>query len=123
MSKQERVDLVPQLLERLARRGLSVVGGPGVDQATADALQTAAFPRPVLVDYDGDLLATFESPLVVVLADDATELGADLQDRLRSTAPTYLLHPAPVVAPERPHLRLIDLHRNHLSTTTALELL
>jgi ATP-dependent DNA helicase RecQ len=122
-SKQERLDLVSQLLERLARRGLSIVSGPGIDQATADALQTAAFPHPVVVDHDGDLLTTFEGPLVVVLADDATDLASDVQGRLRSAAPTYLLHPAGVVAPERPQLRLIDLNSNHLSTTTALELL
>ena len=122
-SERERLDLVPQLLERLARRGMSVVSGPGIDEAAADALQAAAFPHPVLIDHDDDLLTTFEGPLVVVLAGDSTDLGSDVKGRLRFPAATYLLHSASVVAPERPQLQLVDLHSNHLSITTALELL
>jgi superfamily II DNA/RNA helicase len=123
VSERERLDLVPQLLERLARRGMSVMSGPGIDEATADALQAAAFPHAVLIDHDDDLLNTFEGPLVVILAGDATSLGRDVEERLRSTAPTYLLHPTSVVASERSHLRLVDMYSNHLSITTALELL
>jgi ATP-dependent DNA helicase RecQ len=122
-SDRERVDLVPQLLERLVRRGMSIVSGPGIDEAATEVLQTAAFPHPVLVDYDRDLLTTFAGPLVVVLTGDAIQLGSDIQDRLYSTAPTYLLHPTSVVAPERPQLRLVDMHSNHVSVTTALGLL
>jgi hypothetical protein len=102
---------------------MSIVSGPGIDEAATEVLQTAAFPHPVLVDYDRDLLTTFAGPLVVVLTGDAIQLGSDIQDRLYSTAPTYLLHPTSVVAPERPQLRLVDMHSNHVSVTTALGLL
>jgi len=102
---------------------MSVVSGPGIDEAVAEVLQTAAFPHPLLIDHDRDLLTTFAGPLLVVLTGDAIHLDSDIQGRLYSPAPTYLLHPTSVVAPERPHLRLVDMHSNHVSVTTALGLL
>ena len=35
-AKTDRDDLLPQLLERLVRRGMSVIGGPGIDAPMAD---------------------------------------------------------------------------------------
>ena len=60
--KTERNDLLPQLLERLVRRGMPVIGGPGIDTLMADRVQDAALPSPMIIDYDDDLAATFSGP-------------------------------------------------------------
>jgi ATP-dependent DNA helicase RecQ len=112
-------DLIPQLLERLIRRGLPILSGPGVNQRLARNLQAATFPSPVIVDLDMDLLTTYGGPMIVLLDDEATSLGEPLLARLLSPAPTYLLHPVTVAAPERPLLRLVDLHKYHVSVATA----
>ena len=58
-NRQERDDLLPQLLERLARRGMSVIGGPGITARLAAQVQEVTWPSPVIVDYDDDLVTTF----------------------------------------------------------------
>ena len=54
-TSQEREDLLPDLLERLVRRGMAIVGGPGFDAKLARRVQRAAHPVPVITDYDADL--------------------------------------------------------------------
>ena len=66
---RERDDLLPQLLERLARRGMSVIGGPGVTDRLATQVQELAWPSPVIVDHDDDLVTTFSGPVIWVLSD------------------------------------------------------
>ena len=81
--QDERNDLLPQLLERLVRRGMPVIGGPGVKAPMADRVQDAALPAPVIIDYDDDLAATFPGPVIWVLDDDSDCLDDAIRARLR----------------------------------------
>ena len=60
-SAQERRDLVPDLIARLCRAGIAAIGGPGMDWPTAARIQREARPHPVILDRDGDLLATYQA--------------------------------------------------------------
>ena len=117
--QQTREHLVPQLLARLARRGVSVLGGPGLDASTAADVQAAALPFPVVVDHDGDLLATYAGPLVWVL-DAASALAGPVMDRLESGDPTYLVHAQTLPSPDRSGIRLVDTCHAPVSVNTAL---
>jgi ATP-dependent DNA helicase RecQ len=116
----ERRDQVPLLLERLARRGMAVFGGPGLDDETAAQVQAAARPWPVLVDSDHDLVERFSGAVVWLLGNAPPDRS--LLDRLHSPDVTYLGHPATFAAPDRPATPLIHV-RPALSVTTALEVL
>jgi len=85
-------DHVPELIARLVRRGMAVVGGPGLQPDFAARLQAQVRPNPVIVDLDDDLLRTYEGPMVWLINDPspADEL---LQHRLRGQEVTYLVHP------------------------------
>ncbi|MFF9644196.1 protein DpdF [Kitasatospora aureofaciens] len=120
--EQERRDLVPQLLRMLTRRGMAVVGGPGLDARTVMRLQRDSLPRPVIVDTDHDLLNSYPGP-VLWLLDDAAKVDDVVSTRLEARDVTYLLHPKRVEHPDRPGLSLIDIHRANISVRAALEAL
>jgi len=117
--EQDRTYLVPQLLERLARRGMRVVGGPGVNERLAGVVQAGVLPHPVIVDYDEDLLTTYSGPVVWVL-DGSSPIHGPLADRLGSDDLTYLLHPRSLASPDRPASRLIDVCPATVSLNKAL---
>jgi superfamily II DNA helicase RecQ len=119
----ERDDLLPQFLASLARRGMAVIGGPGLVPGLAAEVQEAAFPAPVITDYDADLLASFAGPLTWVLAEETLSLEQTILDRLNSDEPTYLVHARSLLAPDRPGIRLIEVCDASLSLTTALGVL
>lgn len=121
--KTERDDLLPQLLERLVRRGMPVIGGPGVDAQLADRVQNAALPAPVVIDYDGDLAVTFAGPVIWVADAAADSLDHAIRSRLASTDLTYLLHPRSLPDPAKPGIRLMQVCDASLSLTTALGVL
>jgi ATP-dependent DNA helicase RecQ len=114
-----RNDLLPDLLEQLVRRGMSVIGGPGVDADFARRLQRGSAPFPVIVDVDRDLLHSYAGSLIWVM-DDSTTFEDDVQDRLHSDAITYLLHPRSMPARDRPGVRLVDVCPAPRSLRTAL---
>ena len=122
-------DLLPQFLASLARRGMAVIGGPGLNPQLATVVQEEAFPAPVIVDYDGDLLATFPGPLTWVLTGETLLAwrGPSL-DRLSSGEPTYLVHPRSLQAAGRPGTRLVEvcdasLSLNYRSRSAVMTLL
>ena len=118
-TSQEREDLLPDLLERLARRGMAIVGGPGFDARLARRVQRAARPTPVITDYDADLAASFPEPVIWVLGPEARELDDVIVGRLMADNPTYLIHPRDLPDPQKPGGRLADLHAS-LSLRVAL---
>ena len=122
-NRQERDDLLPQLLERLARRGLSVIGGPGITAWLAAQVQQLAWPSPVIVDYDDDLVTTFPGPVIWVLGDTTRSLRSVILGRLKSSDVTYLLHPRSLPAPDRPEIELAKVADGSLSLNAALGVL
>lgn len=121
--KQDRDDLLPQLLERLVRRGMPVIGGPGADSRLAARVQESAWPAPVITDYDHDLAAAFPGPVIWILDDPTPSLDGVILDRLNSSDLTYLLHPRSLPAPGRPEIRLVQVCDGPLSLSTALGVL
>jgi ATP-dependent DNA helicase RecQ len=121
-SERERDDLLPSLLERLVRRGLSVLGGPGLSLRSAERLQAAVLPAPVIVDHDEDLVTSYVGPVVWILDADSPLDGPVLQ-RLQSRDLTYLIHPDTLCSPDRPGIRLIDVCPVPISLGTALGVL
>jgi len=119
----EREDLLPQFLASLARRGMAVIGGPGLSPSLATDVQEGAFPFPVITDYDSDLLATFTGPLTWVLAEETPSLDPAILSRLDSDEATYLVHSRSLPAPGRPGTRLVEVGDASLSLTTALGVL
>ncbi len=117
--EQMRRDLLPQLLTRLARRGMAVFGGPGLSPQMATDLQDDARPWPVIVDDDDDLVINYSDPIAWVM-DDSAPLPATIIDRLASDDVTYLVHPGHLSAPGRPGTRLTTICHAPLSIVTAL---
>lgn len=122
-NRRERDDLLPQLLERLARRGMPVIGGPGITARLATQVQELAWPSPIIVDYDDDLAATFPGPMIWVLGDTTPFLDSVIADRLKSTDVTYLLHSRSLPAPDRPGTGLAQISDGSLSINAALGVL
>lgn len=119
---QERRELVPQVLEALVRRGMSVFGGPGMNSRAAERLQKEAYPSRVILDNDRDLLDSFAGP-VVWLLDDAPVLPRDVISRFHAPDVTYIVHSQHVEHPDRPGTRFIDIHRANISARAVWEAL
>ncbi|MFJ4202325.1 protein DpdF [Streptomyces sviceus] len=118
--EQEQRLHVPRLLERLVRRGIAVVGGPGVTTRCRDVLRKAARTYPVVFDEDAELLKSWAGPVVWIL-DDSPSLDYDTAARFSSEDITYLLHPRHTRHPDRTNDPLIDIHRAKLPVFRALE--
>ncbi|MFF0109464.1 protein DpdF [Streptomyces hirsutus] len=120
-TQQEFNDLIPELLERLAARGMSAVGGPGISRLSTRRLQRDMRPHPLIVDSDGDLLDRYTNPLVWLMDPEDSVMGPEAAMRFESQDVTYLLHPRSLTHPDRPKTPLIAIHRAHLWVRTALE--
>jgi hypothetical protein len=117
--ERDRTWLAPQLLERLARRGLGVLGGPGVSDKLAQQVQEGAWPHPIILDRDQDLLATYRGPLVWMM-DAPSPIDGVLAQRLASDDITYLVHPTQLASPDHHTARLIEVSRATVSINKAL---
>lgn len=117
-----RDDLLPDLLEKLARRGIAVVGGPGAAPDLVRRLQRDAAPHPIIVDHDRDLLINYRGPMIWI-ANDSVTLEHEVQARLESDDVTYLVHQNTLPAPERAGVRLVDVCPAPVSLRTALGVL
>ncbi|MEV8095185.1 protein DpdF [Kitasatospora sp. NPDC085879] len=113
--------LVGRMLESLVRRGVAVVGGPGLDEQMKTELQSTAKTRVVVIDDDGALLADWQGPVIWIAAPDARRTGPQIDDRFAWDSPTYLIHPRDLDHPERRGTPLIDIHPANLSIRRALE--
>ncbi|WP_305950585.1 protein DpdF [Streptomyces murinus] len=118
--EEEQRLYVPRLLERLVRRGMTIVGGPGVTGRCKEVLQKAARTHSVVLDEDAELLTSWAGPVLWVL-DDSPSLGYDTAARFSSEDVTYLLHPRHTQHPDRTNDPLIDVHRAKLPVFRALE--
>lgn len=118
--EQELHLYVPRLLERLVRRGMTIVGGPGVTARCREVLLKAARTHPVVLDEDAELLKSWAGPVVWVLG-DSPSLDYDTAARFSSEDVTYLVHPRHTRHPDRTTDPLIDIHRAKLPVFRALE--
>jgi ATP-dependent DNA helicase RecQ len=122
-TRSQHRDYLPELLERLARRGARVIGGPGFDADLAARVQDAVAPEAVISDYDEDLAASYPETLIWVLDKDSARLGRLIDARLEGKSVTYLVHPRAFAAPGRPGIRLTQICDATLSLQTALGVL
>ncbi|MEU1477354.1 protein DpdF [Streptomyces sp. NPDC005760] len=113
--------LAARLVESLVRRGIAVVGGPGIDARMRSQLQATARTRTVIVDDDGALLADWHGPVIWMSDAGAVSPGPEIATRFAWDAPTYLIHPRTLDHPERQGTPLIDIHPANLSIRRALE--
>lgn len=113
--------LATRLVESLVRRGIAVVGGPGMDARLRGQLQRAARTRTVIIDDDGALLTNWYGPIIWMSDPSAAPPGPEIATRLAWEAPTYLIHPRNLEHPERQGAPLIDTHPANLSIRRALE--
>ncbi|MEG3632174.1 protein DpdF [Micromonospora palythoicola] len=111
-------DLVPDLIEALARRGYVVVGGPALPATVVRRAQRRAAPSPIIVDGDHSMLGAYEGPLVWLLDDARAPLPAALVDRLAGPDPTYLVHPADLPDQQRP-----DTPLRYMNKSVSLDIL
>lgn len=116
---EERDVLVPQLLVALAKRGMTVLGGPGVTDALAADLQHEATGVAIVRDGDNDLLNSFAGPLIW-LADRRNErFPKSLVSRFQSPDVVYVIHPRDAGHPERHEVPFRTLHRASFSVRRA----
>ncbi|MCC8244089.1 protein DpdF [Saccharothrix luteola] len=97
----ERKNLVPGLVSELCKRGMAVVGGPGLTDDEVADIQRMALPHPVILDADELLLMAGDIPVIWV-----TDGGGDwdplVEARLDGPATTYLIHPRDFPHPDKP---------------------
>ncbi len=117
-TEQERRDLMPELVARLCRAGMPVIGGPGIDEIAATRIQQEARPHPVILDGDENLLVTYAGPVIWVLGSGAT-MDAQVVGRIETPDVTYLLHPRSLAHPGKPGALLAEIHRPSISIRTA----
>ena len=117
-TEQERRDLVPELVARLCRGGMPVIGGPGVDGIEAAGIQAEARPHPVILDSDEDLLLSYPGPLVWVLGSDPA-MSSRVVGRVETSDVTYLFHRREIAHPGKPGALFADIHRPSISVRTA----
>ncbi|MFD0583106.1 protein DpdF [Dactylosporangium darangshiense] len=111
-------DLVPDLIEALARRGYVVVGGPGLSPAVVRRAQRRAAPNPIVVDGDASMLGTYAGPLLWLVKDPQAPLSSALTERLTGPEPTYLVHPVDLLDPHRP-----DTPLRYMNKSVSLDIL
>lgn len=95
-------DLVPDLLETLARRGHAVFGGPALTATVLRRSQRHATPHPIIVDADASLVDAYAGPLLWLVDDAQSPLPDIVIHRLSGPDPTYLVHPADLPDFDRP---------------------
>ncbi|OOC50892.1 MULTISPECIES: protein DpdF [Nocardiopsis] len=122
-TERERKDVVPDLLRQLFRRGVTVVGGPGMDAEEVREIQEDVLPHPVIHDSDGDLMDTHPLPVIWVLGSENLVMDDRLRSRFESSDILYLLHLHQLEHPDRPGTPLIDIHTASITVQTAWEAL
>ncbi|WP_280364321.1 protein DpdF [Nocardia wallacei] len=99
-------DFVPELIAWIARKGSAVVAGPGLTSDLLDEAQRRAGHSPIIVDHDGDLLSYYGGPVLWFASATDQVVPPQVRDRMRSADPFYLIHPAGLADPDRPHVPL-----------------
>ncbi|GIH72023.1 protein DpdF [Sphaerimonospora thailandensis] len=118
--EREARSLVPDLIEALCRRGIAVIGGPGVDERILGKIQKSVRPEVVIVDQDEDLLCSYQGSVVWMLDSNQQVMNDDVKERFWSMDSTYLIHHQDLSHPKKPGYRLIDVHSSTLSIQSAL---
>jgi ATP-dependent DNA helicase RecQ len=116
----ERDHQVPELIERLARRGMRILGGHGLAGALSNRVQRAILPDAVILDHDETVISSSYPGPVLWLHDGTTPLPTALSQRLMGPELTYVLHHRSVGAPGRPTVPLVEYYSRQLSVHTAL---
>ena len=118
--EEEAKDLLPDLLESLCKRGVNIIGGPGLRGLPLEEIQRIVQPDAIIVDHDEDLLINHPGPIAWVLDPGRHALTADEEFRFFSSDVIYLIHPQDLKHPSKPGSRLIDIHSDSLSIKSAL---
>ncbi|MEV0769605.1 protein DpdF [Nocardia salmonicida] len=108
--RQVFADFVPELIAWFARKGSAVVAGPALTSNLLDEAQRRAGRSPIIVDHDGDLLGYYGGPVLWFASATDPVLPVPVQDRMRGRDPFYLIHPAGLADPDRPHVPLSIMH-------------
>lgn len=98
---QQFEDLLPHIISALARRGVRVVGGPGLTAEFLTRSQKSASPYPIILDAD-ELFLEFHDGAMIWVAAPGEPLGKAIVDRLHNEAPTYLVHRTDLPHPDKP---------------------
>lgn len=121
-SVQERADLVADLVVQLARRGMAALGGNGLLTKELMAVQRRVGAAvAVFHDDDGDLLDTYQGPLIVVLGPSPYEHESRLLARCGGRLTTYIVTDIDSRPVSRPSHRWADLVAKAVPIRTALK--
>ncbi|UBV22730.1 DEAD/DEAH box helicase [Mycolicibacterium fortuitum] len=94
-------DLLPHVISSLARHGVPVIGGSGLNAALLTKAQRLAAPFPIILDSDKLLVEFYNGPMVWVMS-PGEPLGRPIAERLGNGAFTYLIHPTDLAHPDKP---------------------
>jgi hypothetical protein len=119
-SPEEYRDLAPELIAKLAGRGVCVTYGAGSDLLTA--AQGRAGDAPLIRD-DGDMLESYPGPVIAVVPTSASTVPQPVVARLDMKMPTYVVGPAGLPAPDKPQWAWRHLADASMNIRTALEIL
>jgi ATP-dependent DNA helicase RecQ len=115
---RELTDLMPELLAKLAGRGMAVFFG--VQRSHLASAQARAHRAPMIADDDGSMLNSYPGPMTVVLSNASLEVPPEVLFRLKDGLPTYVIGPSAVPAPDKPQWLWRDLVTS-MNMRTALE--
>ncbi|MFI9811657.1 protein DpdF [Saccharothrix variisporea] len=113
----QRRNLVPGLVSRLCKRGMAIIGGPGLTEQEAADIQRMALPHPMIFDVDELLLTTTDTPLIWVTG-TVGGWHPMIEARLDGPGITYLVHPQDLLHPVKP-LAFRDIHPASISVEVA----
>lgn len=95
---QQFHDLLPHVISSLARRGVAVVAGSGLNAELLSRAQKLAAPYSIIWDSDHLLVEFYEGPVVWV-AEPGKLLERLIAARLDNVARTYLIHRSDLARP------------------------
>ncbi|GAB3316339.1 hypothetical protein GCM10027451_33010 [Geodermatophilus aquaeductus] len=115
---REYADLAPELLARLASRGIPVAFGAPTHVLTEAQRRS---PHSVLIADDGDLLEAHQQPVVAFVPPTVSHVPDAVLARLKSRMPTYVVGSASLTTPGRDQWMWRDGADASMNIRTALE--
>jgi hypothetical protein len=115
---REYADLAPELLARLASRGMPVAFGAPTHVLTEAQRRS---PHSVLIADDGDLLEAYRYPVVAFVPPGVAQVPDAVLARLKAGMPTYVVGSASLTTPGRDQWMWRDGADASMNIRTALE--
>jgi ATP-dependent DNA helicase RecQ len=116
--RREQDDLAPELVAKLARRGMPIVYG--ADRRLLELAQGQAKGVPLIHDDDGEMLQSWEGPLVA-FAPNAVSLSEAVASRLNADLPTYVVGDGSLPTPGKEEWLWRDYADASMTIRTVLE--